>query len=150
MSTLRVRPPWYSLPSLFVLCIVVLVVAVAPVTNWGLLWTAGIVAVLLVIGLSTAVIDVTDADVRFRGPFARRSVPRDQVGSMHLFGTYVSFANPQNLEVLKLGTLGWTRRQWLDISEVLGVPLYNHRTQMGLGRDAQQGRLMQRPGPGIK
>jgi hypothetical protein len=92
-----------------------------------------------------AAIEVTDSVVVLRvWPFGRKTAQRDQIQAMHLFAYFVSFEDPRKTKLLKIATFGWTRRQWLDVSEALGVPLYGHRTKMGFGHDVRQGRLMQR------
>lgn len=53
---------------------------------------------------------------------------------MHWYGDTFTFVNDGQQVLLKVGSLGWTRGQLLDLSEALGVRLYNHRTKRGLVR----------------
>lgn len=147
MRELSLRPPWYSPASLFILCGIALFIVFAAVANWELLWLAGIATAGWVIGIFGASVDVTKTAVLFRAwPLRQRSALRDQIATMHLISQYVTFEDAHQV-LLKIPTFGRTPRQWLLIAEALAVPLYDHRTKMGLGHDARQGRLMQRPGP---
>jgi hypothetical protein len=151
MSNLSVRLPWYSFSSLFSWCGIVVLAAISPFAGWGLMWVAGFLIVLWLIAQFGAAIELTGSAVVFRvWPFGRKTAQRDQIRAMHMFAYFVSFEDPQKTKLLKIATFGWTRWQWLDVSEALGVPLYDHRTKMGFGHDVRQGRLMQRPRVGAK
>jgi hypothetical protein len=143
MSTVKIHPPWYSLPSLFVILVIAGAIAMGPFAGWASLWFAAVFAVLLAIGILGAVVEVTPEALLFRiWPLKGTSVPRDQIRTMHLFGQSVRFEDRDHV-LLKISTYSWIQRQWLDISVALGVPLYDHRTKLGWGQDARRGRLVQ-------
>jgi hypothetical protein len=147
---LSVHPPWYSRSSLFALCVIVGGIALASVTTWALLWSVGFIAVVLAAWIFGTSVDVTETAVGYRSlPRIKKSASRDQLTAMHLISMYVTFEGDHR-ELLKIPTMGWTPRQWLEISAALGVPLYDHRTRMGLGDDAKHGLLMQRSGAGAE
>jgi hypothetical protein len=140
--TLRIR--WYSgatLPGLPLIagCIV-----------WGFFSPGGfavaaILAVGWVISKFATRIEVTSADVGLSTWLSRRkSAPREEVYAMHWYGRSFTFTAEDNRVLLSVPSFGWTRGQLLDMSEALGVHLYNHRTKRGLGSDAWKGQLMQR------
>jgi hypothetical protein len=116
---------------------------------------AAILAVVWVIIRFGAKIEVTPTHVNVRVwmgyPRAartlrtlRESARRDAIYAMHWYGGSLTFVNDGQWVLLGFPSAGWTRGQLLDLSEILGVCLYNHRTKHGWGKDAWDGQLMQR------
>lgn len=144
MSDLTVRPRWYSGPNLLVLCAFAVCV-VSGFFSRGAFGVALIMAVIWFLGKFGTKIEVTPAEVGFKTWLVRRrSAPRDAVQSMHWYERQFTFAAADQV-LLGIPSFGWTRGQLLDLSEALGVPLYNHRTKRGFGRDAGVGQVMRRP-----
>jgi len=140
--TLRLR--WYSGLSLYGLGALAFFVVLGFFAH-SAFWGAALVAVLWVWYMFGMKIEVTSMDVGMSRWLLRRgSAPREAIRAMHWFGPSVTFVDADHRVLLKLSSLGWSGSQWLDVSEALGVHLYNHRTKRGFGTDAQQGQLMQR------
>lgn len=144
MDNLTMRLRWYSGPSLFGLCVIALFIVVGFFSH-GLFAVAVLIAVLFVWMKFGMTIEATSTDVGLSTwLLRRRSAPREAVKAMHWYGESFTFVDDDQRILLKIGGLGWTRGQLLDLSEALGVPLYNHRTKRGLGGDAGKGQLMER------
>ena len=145
MGTLTMRLRWYAWPSLLGLA------AIAGVLVWGI-FNRGVLGVgaLLAVGWFYSKfamkIEVTPADVGLTTwPVRRRqSASRDSIRAMRWYSRTLNFVDGDNRVLLKVGSLGWTGGQWLELSEALGVRLYNHRTKGGLGQDTLQGQVVQR------
>jgi hypothetical protein len=138
------RQRWYSLPSLFGLGAITFFVVLGFFTHTAFWLAVGITVVWVWYKLSLR-IEVTSTDVVVRQwPFPKSSASREAIKVMHWFGRSVTFVDDDHRVLLKIGALGWAGGQLLDLSEALGVHLYNHRTQHGFGTDASKGQLMQR------
>lgn len=64
---------------------------------------------------------------------------------MHWDSNCVTFRDSGHGLLLRIASYGWTGSQLLGIAEELGVPLYNHRTKRGFGKDVRVGKLVTRP-----
>lgn len=144
MDNLTMRQRWYSFPNLFGWAIIVLFVVLGLFIH-SAFWVVAFLFLVWVWYMFGMRIVVTPADVSLRQfLLPRRSAPREAIKVMHWFGRSFTFVDDDHRILLKIGGLGWNGSQLLDLSEALGVHLYNHRTQHGFGTDAQQGQLMQR------
>lgn len=144
VGNLTIRLRWYSWPSLIGLGGMALFVGLGFVSP-GMFGVAGILAVEWVISKYATKIEVTPTHVRLSiWLFRRESVRRDEIYAMHWYGRSFTFVNDAQRVLLSLRGPGWTRGPLLDLSESLGVRLYNHRTRRGLGQDAWDGQLVQR------
>jgi hypothetical protein len=144
VDNLTVRPRWYSGVSLFMLGVTALLVVLG-FSSHPLFLVAAFMAALWVLAKFGTRIVVTPADVSLRQSLVpRRSAPREAIKVMHWFSYYFTFVDDDHRVLLKIASLGWSRGQLLDLSEALGVHLYNHRTKGGFGTDAQNGRIMER------
>jgi hypothetical protein len=146
VGNLTLRPKWYSAASWPALCGVVLFCVVAPIVkNNGLFGVSGVLVVAWVISMYGTTIQVTPTDVGVRLWFlGRRAIQRDAIRAMHWYGGSFTFVHLHTEVLLQVQSFGWMGSQMLELSEALGVPLYNHRTKGGFGRDAMNGQLMQR------
>jgi hypothetical protein len=141
---LTMRQRWYSGPSLFGLGVLALLVVVGFFAH-GAFWLAVGFAVLWVWYKFGMRIEVTSTDLRFRQwLLPSQSAPKEAIKVMHWYSQNFTFVDDDQRVMLKIGGLGWTRGQLLDLSEALGVRLYSHRTKGGLGTDTSKGQLMQR------
>jgi hypothetical protein len=144
VDTLTIRLHWYSGPSLFGLSVTALCIA-AGFFSHGAFGVAAIFAVLFAWMKFGMKIEATPADVGLSTWLLRRkSATREAIKAMHWYGQSFTFVDEDHRVLLKIGGLGWSRGQLLDLSEALGVRLYNHRTKRGLGSDAWKGQLMRR------
>lgn len=144
MDDLTLRQRWYAGPSLVGLGAVALLIVVGFFNHGGFI-LAAIFAILWIWYKFGMKIEVTPTDVGFSQWLLRRpSAAREAIQAMHWYGSSVTFVDDDHRVLLKIGGLGWTGGQWLDVSEALGVHLYDHRTRGGLGRDASKGQLVQR------
>jgi hypothetical protein len=144
VGTVTVRARWYSIPSVLVLCATAFFVVAGFFSHGAFVLAAGF-AVLWVWMLAGSKIEVTSTDAALSGWLVRRrSAPREAIKAMHWYGQSFTFVDDDHRVLLKIASLGWSRGQLLDVSEALGVRLYNHRTKHGLGGDAWTGQLMQR------
>jgi hypothetical protein len=80
------------------------------------------------------------------GPGRRGRVPRSAVTAIHIYSFYVVLDNRAGPNLSS--NPYWTRSQLLDLSEVLGVPLINHRRLGGWGRDTPGTVVMRTTRPG--
>jgi hypothetical protein len=114
----------------------------------GLAWWAGLEVALLVLWvltMYTGTVEVTPVDVRASGKSFRPTVvPRERVSTMHWTSNVITFRDADHGLLLRIASYGWTGSQVLAIAEALGVPLYNHRTKRGFGKDVKVGKLMTR------
>lgn len=136
MGTVTMRLRWYSGPSLAVLCAIACCIVLGFFTHSS--GSLGVLAILVAAWIVTKFgtkVEVTPTDVGLSMWLIRRkSAPRDAIYAMHWYGDAFTFVNDGQQVLLKVGSLGWTRGQLLDLSEALGVRLYNHRTKRGLVR----------------
>jgi hypothetical protein len=147
VDNLTIRLRWYSGPSLFGLGMMVFLAVLVFVgkAGRGLLGVEAILVIGWVISMFATKVEVTPTDVRLSiWLLPRRSAPRDAIRAMHWYGRSFTFVDDDHRVLLKVASLGFTRGQLLDLSEALGVRLYNHRTKRGLGSDVWKGQLMQR------
>jgi len=94
-------------------------------------------------GSSGSKIQVTSLEVRYTAYFfVKMACPREPVRMIHWFSAAVAFEGAGHAKLMRAGA-GWTKDRLLDISEALGVPLFNQRTRMGLS-DERKGQLVQR------
>jgi hypothetical protein len=154
VDTVTMRLRWYSWPILPLVCGIAVCIGMGFVSH-GAFGVAAILAVVWVIIRFGAKIEVTPTHVNVRVwmgyPRAartlrtlRESARRDAIYAMHWYGGSLTFVNDGQWVLLGFPSAGWTRGQLLDLSEILGVCLYNHRTKHGWGKDAWDGQLMQR------
>ena len=146
MDNLTMRPRWYSGPSVAVLCAIACCIVLGLLTRSPA--SLGVLAILVVAWVVTkfgTTIAVTPREVVLGMWLIRRqSAPRDQIQALHWYGDAFTFVSEGQQVLLKVGSLGWNRGQLLDLSEALGVRLYNHRTKRGLGKNAREGQLLRR------
>jgi hypothetical protein len=64
---------------------------------------------------------------------------------MHWNSSYITFRDSDHGVLRRTSSYGWTRRQLAEMAEELGVPLYDHRTKRGWGKDVRAGKLLTRP-----
>lgn len=106
---------------------------------------AAIIAIAVIIGLMVVAmakvrITVTPDEVVVAdtfGPGRGGRVPRSAVVSIHSYSYRVDFEGPNGRSVVN-GPAYWTTRQLREVSELLGVPLINHRRFGGSGRVSQR------------
>lgn len=145
MGDLTMRPRWYSGPCLVTLCPLIVCI-VAGLFSHGAFGVAAIFAVGWVIAQFSTSIEVTPGEVSQKvWLFRPKSAPRDAIKAMHWYEQQFRFVDGDERALLGIPGFNWTRGQLLDLSSALGVPLYNHRTKRGFGRDAVAGRLVRRP-----
>jgi len=84
---------------------------------------------IVVTGESVLVVDV---------PFVKGAVPRPVVRSLHAGGQHFRLHDGAGKTVLRT-RMYWTINQMLELAEELGVPLFDHRTRRGWGKDARIG-----------
>jgi hypothetical protein len=148
VDNLTVRLRWYSPPSLIGLGGIAFFIVLGFFTH-SALWLAVIAAVVWVWYKFGMKIEVTSTDVGLSTwPRRRPSAPREGIKAMRWYGQSFTFEDDDHRLLLKIGGLGWTGDQLLDVSEALGVPLYSYRTKHGLGTDASKGQLIQRASRG--
>lgn len=154
MGALKFRPRWYSVPNLVLLLPSVSFIVLAfVIKSQGRLWLVGlgvVLTALFVVIPYGETVEVTPADVRTAGwasgwSFRRTVVPRERIHAMHWDSKYVTFRDSDRGLLLRIASYGWTGSQLLGIAEALGVPLYNHRTKRGFGKDVRVGKLVTRP-----
>jgi hypothetical protein len=117
---------------------------IALLGNLALLGASGFLVVLWIISMRASKIEVTPMQVLVTSWFtARRQASRQDIRTMHWFSTATVFEGEGHSKLLRIPGGGWTRGQLLDISEALGVPLYDHRKRSGMS-DVTKGRLVQR------
>jgi hypothetical protein len=85
------------------------------------------------------------ADRVIKRDLRNRSAPRSAVAAIHVGRSYVKFVDQRGRTVL-YALSGWTKEQLLDMSDGLGVPVYDYRTWYGFCQ-AGQGRLLIRGQP---
>ncbi len=147
---MKYRLRWYSVPSLSLLLGIFGCCAAVPYTaRSGLVWWAALGAalfVLWVLTMYTGTVEVTPVDVRIIGKSFRPTVvPRERISTMHWTSDHITLRDSDQGVLLPIAGYGWTGRQLLEIAEALGVPLYNHRTKRGFGKDVRAGKLVTRP-----
>jgi hypothetical protein len=144
VDTLTIRLHWYSGPSVFGLSAIALCVVVGFFSP-GVFAVAALLAVFWACGTFGLKIEVTSDEVRMTIWLIRRqAVPRAAIAAMHWYSGKFTLVDADDRVLLKASFPGLTRGQLLDLSEALGVRLYNHRTKRGLGNDSRQGQLMER------
>lgn len=152
------RPRWYSWPGLTLVCPIAACIGMGFV-SYGFFGGAAIFAVLWFSVWFGGKIEVTPTDVKVRIWMGyprysrmglrtvRESARRDAIHAMHWYGgagPSLTFEDEGHWVLMGFLIEGWTRGQLLDLSEMLGVPLYDHRTKHGWGKDARDGQLVQR------
>ena len=150
MGAIKFRLRWYSVPSLSLLLGTVGCCAAMPFTaRSGLVWWVALGFALLVIWaltMHTGTVEVTPTAVRSPGKSFRPTVvPRERISAMHWTSKVITLRDSDHDLLLRIGSYGWAGSQVLAMAEELGVPLYNHRTKLGFGKDARIGKLMTRP-----
>lgn len=150
MGALKFRLRWYSVPSLTLLLPSAGCFAALPLTAGSYLVGWAILGIVLfafwVLTMYGSTVEVTAVDVRASGrSFRRTVVPREVIHAMHWNSTYITFVDSGHGVLLRIASYGWTGSQLLGIAEALGVPLYNHRTKLGFGKDVRVGKLLTRP-----
>jgi len=146
---MKFRLKWYSVPSLSLLLasvggLVLPFVVQSQGRVWGVALGIGFF-VLWVLTMYTGTVEVTPVDVRASGKSFRPTVvPRERVSTMHWTSNVITFRDSDHDLLLRIASYGWTGSQVLAIAEQLGVPLYNHRTKRGFGKDVKIGKLVTR------
>lgn len=145
MGTLTLRAAWNSWASLVTLGCIGFGVALSFFVP-GAVFAVAIAVAAWVYGKFGTKMWVTSTEIGQSGWLGsgRKSTPRDEVQSMHLYSGRFTFEDEFDRQLLRFGTMGWTRNQLFDVSEALGVDIYDHRTQRGFGKDTSEGRLVQR------
>jgi uncharacterized protein (DUF58 family) len=102
---------------------------------------AVMIAAIGLVGTSTLKLTFTADEVIVRGPPTRRA-PRSRITVIHVWPTTVAFVDKDDQRVIVTNS-GWSKAQLVQMGEVLHVPVYDHRTLLGLSQKAT-GKLMQR------
>jgi hypothetical protein len=98
---------------------------------------AGIVGVALCVGLGGLLawrlgIKVTADQVIFLDLMAvSRKASREDIGSIHIYSTGISLLDDDERTLLRVRRQ-FTKEQLQSVAELLSVPLYDHRTWLGL------------------
>jgi len=150
VGAIKFRLRWYSVPSLSLLLgIVGCCAAMLFTARSGVLWWAALgiaLFVLWVLTMYSGTIEVTQVDIRASGKTFRPTVvPRERISAMHWTSRVITLRDSDHNLLLRIASYGWAGSQVLAIAEALGVPLYNHRTKRGFGKDVKIGKLMTRP-----
>jgi hypothetical protein len=143
MRKLRPRPS----PSFFVLSaiLVAMMVALTVLDPHQIVWWLVVLPLGVgVVGwfrLRSVRLEISESVVRATQGWylPERQVARSQISAIHYFPRTISFRGPDQKPIMKIAP-GWTMRQMLEVADLLGVPLYDHRRWLGL-RSATMGRL---------
>jgi hypothetical protein len=141
---LRIRAPWQQ-PGLGImlalvagLCTVLTVARPSAAGWYAALFIGG--TAMVAARMAVTRIEITDVVVRYsegwRG--ARREVARDQVRVIRRYPTKIVFGGPDGKHSMSVGG-HWTMKQLMQIAQVLGVPLFDHRRWLGT-RSVKTGR----------
>jgi hypothetical protein len=141
---LRIRAPWLQPASglgLAVLAVVctVLTVARPSAAAWYAALFVGITA-MAAAWLAVTRIDVAGETVRYDQGWGvrKREVARDQVRVIRRYPTKIAFGGPDGKHIMTVGG-HWTMKQLVQMAQVLGVPLFDHRRWLGT-RSVKTGR----------
>jgi hypothetical protein len=142
-ATRKVRPgpAWGYVTAAVVIPLLVVAVVAGQI---GALMPAGLLAALWAYTYFRSSIQVSPSTVRVAIVFMRvLEAPRNEIRTMHLLSGKTAFEGADGSVVLLVDGVGWGKNRLLDVSEALGVPLYDHRIKMGLS-DQKVGVLVQR------
>jgi hypothetical protein len=144
VASLTIRPRWLRPQNVIVLIFAVGFVVV------GAYYSAVIPLLIGVLGAAAGIagqmltkIEVTPDAVIFRSFPGKGSCRRADVRSVHFFSSAVTFVGADHQRLMRLNAGAFSKAQYLDVAEALGVPMYNHRSKSGLS-DIKKGELVQR------
>jgi hypothetical protein len=144
VGSLTIRPRWLRPQNVVVLIFAVgMVVVGAYYSDLIPLLLGVLVAAVAIAGQMLTKLEVTPDAVAFRSFPGKGSCRRADVRSVHLFSSAVTFVGADHQRLMRLNAGAFSKAQYLDVAEALGVPLYNHRSKSGLS-DIKKGELVQR------
>jgi hypothetical protein len=144
VNSFTVRPRWLRPQN--VVALIFLVGMVAASVGYSVvepLLLGVVVAVAAVAAQVVTRIEVTPDSVIYRGFPGKGSCRRADVTSVHFFSSAVTFVGANHQRLMRLPAGAFSKAQYLDIAEALGVPMYNHRSRTGMS-DIKKGQLVQR------
>jgi hypothetical protein len=141
---LRLKSPWLQPAASFFLAVyggILLWLGLVQPRQWA--WcVVGFLAVVAMVAARNAVtrVEINREIVKYdEGWRARtREVARDQVRVIRRYPTKIVFGGPDGKHIMSLGG-HWTMKQLMQIAQVLGVPLFDHRRWLG-ARSVKTGR----------
>jgi hypothetical protein len=144
VGSLTIRPRWLRPQNVIALIFAVLMVVVGAYYSTLIPLLLGVlVAALAIAGQMIARLEVTTDAVIFRTFPGKGSCRRADVRSVHFFSSAVTFVGADHQRLMRLNAGAFSKAQYLDLAEALGVPMYNHRSKSGLF-DIKKGELVQR------
>ncbi|HUC24656.1 MAG TPA: hypothetical protein VMA73_18255 [Streptosporangiaceae bacterium] len=110
--------------------------------SFGGLLAAALILAIGIVTTTTLRLEVTQDAVIARW-LPTRSVSSAAITAIHVWPYYVRFLDKDGNAVMRTQP-GWGKKQLVEIGEALGVPVYDHRTLLGLSQK-EAGTLMRRP-----
>jgi hypothetical protein len=108
----------------------------------GGLLAAALILAIGIVSTTTVRLEITEEAVITRW-LPTRSAARSTMTAIHVWPTYVHFIDKDE-NVLVRTKSGWGKNQLVGIGAALGIPVYDHRTLLGLSQK-EAGTLMRRP-----